>query len=1533
VNITIDALSSQPVQFIKNIGQSPDIIQYQAKTQDFSFDFTGTGIVILGIPEGDTGMNQSVITPLVVTLEGARDTAGIEPIDPLPGYANFLKGQNESAYQRYVPWYGAIRYPEILPGINLTYSGRNGILKREYLVRPGADPSSIRLKYEGAENITLTGEGSIVVRTPFGNLTEAAPFSYQESNGTRINVDSRYVLLDNGQVGFIMGEYNPDVPLVIDPYLEYSTYLGGSLEDFGMDIAMDTTGNAYVTGYTASCDFPVLNPINVTSPVIFNGSYCHNSIDVFVTKLTQPAGGNATIVFSTFIGGISADFGRGIAVDSLNDIYITGDTFSSDYPVMLPIQNGGRIHGLNDAFVTKIRSDGANFWYSSYLGGNFADQANDIALDSLKSAYITGSTVGNSQYKKTEENFPTTSGAYQEVPNTNAVMGDAFASKISPTGNSLDYSTYISGDNQDVGNGIAVDGQKMAYIIGTTSSSNLLPSGVSGYQKTLKGSQDAFLFKMNFAAGVPPQYATYLGGTTGYDYGEAVAVDTANCAYATGATASTDFPVTLYAKQKTKGWKYDYFEKDAYITKFSADGSNLEYSTYLGGSSNEWAYGIAVDTSHRAYVTGYTKSESFPKYDSIKSVTVSGDQDGFLTCVNADGSDWVYSTVFGGTRDEVSHGVAVSNDGNKTLLTGWTSSPSIMNLVSGDSCYNDCFPVIWWINQTTVSTDSILRSENSMESTYDGSRLIATNSVAENSVGAMYVGGNFSGGDVNTFDAFVMSFGRSSLLPSFSPNLTCGATPLTVAFTDTSGTSANIVQRIWNFGDGNVTSFGSAPQNVDHTYTSSGTYQVTLTVISYSGSAISDPVTINACKADISADYSMPGYNTSVSPVDVPWHTSITFIGSANFTPAMWDWSFDDSTANATGQIVTHQFSTQRIYNVTMTARGGCCGNYTVVKRVRSVAPPRAEFGNLTPRLYICPGDSVTFQDQSWVSSEYGPPTSWIWDFGDGSATGTTQNPSHVYSHAGTYKVSLTVSNSAGTSQPAVKQGYVIVVGEVDAGFDADVKTGLAPLQVNFTDKSTGYPMNWEWDFGDGSAHVYTQNATHTYTQIGRYYVNLSAWSRCGDFDAANLSEYITVNGNISPIILFRTTGSTFTSNKVNGTNPLTVYFSGNTTSGSLIDEFWWNFGDGTSTPHQFRNPSTWPADDNTWVNTSHQYTAVGDYTPVLNVINNTWAGTSTTGHQYDNYVGVYSPLIANFSVSQYTGVVGQQFQFTDLSLGSPSTWNYTFGDGNTSTEQNPTHAYAANGPYHVWLNVTNPYGAQNFSDVRTITINPSSTTGRVVFIPQDIPIVSGSGSARKIQLQLDRADYGLSSFTMKFDLDNTTSSNFYAVAERPWWIDSDKWAYNPQPVGRAQYMTLSGWNNTGGIPAGSVNVQLGNITLIGSSAGNNILRLNGTSIAQYGSSFMTLTHIPAGIHVYEIGALLGNPNPPGDLKPDGLHDGLLDDFDGNGVVNSNDVTTFFQAWSTGALSSVPVAPFDYNHNGSIDTDDIVKFFNEYTHW
>ncbi|NLV28405.1 MAG: PKD domain-containing protein [Methanomicrobiales archaeon] len=1500
-------ISATQVQFIENAGQAHEEILYQVKAPEFSFDFTKDSLLVSGPSDNCEECNTSISSPVVVTVAGALDDVTVEAFDQLPGYANFLFGSNESEWQTHVPWYGGIRYVNILPGIDLMYAGKDGILKREFFVHEGADPGAIRLLYGGSEGLLVAEDGSLQVSTSFGDLTELAPYTYQEIDGATVEIDSSYFLYENGEIGYIIGEYDPAYPLVIDPSLEYSTLLGGSLEDYGMDIALDPFGDVYVTGYTSSCDFPLINPIkdNTISPK-FNGTYCHNSRDVFVTKIGVGSTGNATIRFSTYLGGEKADFGRGIAVDSIGNIYICGDTFSEDFPVKYPFSYGGFLHGSNDAFVTKLMKDGTGIYWSDLLGGNFADQANDIALDSLNAVYLTGQTVGNSPYKALEKIFPVTDYAYQTSPNPNAVMGDAFAVKISPSGQTLEYSTYISGSGQDVGNGIAVDGQGMAYVVGTTSSSNLLPPGVEPYQENLKGGQDAFLFKMNFQAGVPPVYATYLGGETGYDYGQAVAVDSAFSAYVTGATASKYFPVTNQAMQTVKGWPYDTFEKDAFVTKFNTEGDSLIYSTYLGGTKDDWGYDIKVDSKFRAHVTGYSRSTQIPRSGGMIGTIkqASGGQDGFLTMIKSDGRSAESSTFFGGFRDDVSHAVAITPDGNTSYVTGYTSSPTMQNLICGIDCESEAFPTYKWINQDTYW-------------------------------GWNYNGGNFTGNYQGSFDAFVLKFGQQTLNPSFTASPTCGAADpgpnLTVTFTDTSTGIGNILNKIWNFGDGTLNTTGSVPMVVSHNYTDPGTYQATLVLQTYTGALVSDPKTITFCRDDISANFTVADYNNTADPIPVPFGTDITFKGYAlNYTADSYSWQWGDGMPNGTGQTAHHVFDRQGIFTVNMTApTGTCCDTETNVKgskNIRVFKKPEARFVNhtSTPRDGCAPLE-VRFTDTSLGGTTYGQPTAWQWNFGDNTNNATVQNPTHTYVNPGTYTVTLTASNIAGSSTYS-RKNYVKVGGVVDPGFIASPLAGDAPLRVQFTDKSEGAPTSWRWDFGDGSAFNYTQNPYHIYTKAGVYSVNLEVDNECTDPAVSeNFSDYITVNANMTPKILFGNNSPVYNTLPVYGPPVLNVTFLGDTFDGTLIDGAIWKFGDEQT---QIQNRSSgWPANNN-WFNTSHLYPTIGNYTPVLEVYNETYDRSGLSGNLYKDYVGVYPPLIVNFTVDPPAGIVGQSITFTDHSEGLPVNWTWNFRDGKRTTGVPSTsHIFTTSAKYEVILAITNKYGATSLG-TKEVVIDEADTDGVVSFIPQNITLVTGDSNYRVINVQLNKADFGLSSYKMKIDLDSSTDIQFRDYAVRPTWLDGEYFTHTVSPT--KDSITISGMKSSGMLPPGSKNISLGNISLTGISAGDAVMSLNLTkSSALNGVTPLSLTGIPAQVHAYDVSPLPGQTNRPTDIRPTGIHDGLIDDFDGNGNVNTADVTLFFNEYSTtGYFDSAPVPPFDYHHNDVINFKDIQRFFD-----
>jgi len=455
-------------------------------------------------------------------------------------------------------------------------------------------------------------------------------------------VGGEYRLIDGTRVGFKIEQYNSSYPLVIDPVLKYSTYLGGNGDDAGTGIAIDSNDDAYVTGWTLSSNFPTRNPIQ--------GSHAGNW-DVFVTKFN--VAGN-TLVYSTYLGGDGEDRSPSIDVDSNGDAYVTGLTSSSNFPTRNPIQ--GSHAGNWDAFVTKFNAAGNVLAYSTYLGGNVDDAGTDIAIDSNGNAYVTGYTDSS--------DFPTRN----PIQGSHASNWDAFVTKFNAAGNALVYSTYLGGNDLDDGCGIAVDSYGDAYVTGYTDSSDF-PTR-NPFQGSCAGDFDAFVTKLN-AAGNTLFYSTYLGGN-GDDRGFGIAVDSNSDAYVTGWTLSSDFPTRNPIQGSNAG------DFDAFVTKLNVAGNTIAYSTYLGGNGDDRGFGIAVDSNDNAYATGWTGSSNFPTLNPFQE-SYAGNRDAFVTKFNAADNTLAYSTYLGGNGDDRGLGAAVdSND--DAYVTGSTYSSNFPTL-------------------------------------------------------------------------------------------------------------------------------------------------------------------------------------------------------------------------------------------------------------------------------------------------------------------------------------------------------------------------------------------------------------------------------------------------------------------------------------------------------------------------------------------------------------------------------------------------------------------------------------------------------------------------------------------------------------------------------------------------------------------------------------------------------------------------------------------------------------------------------------
>jgi Beta-propeller repeat len=392
-----------------------------------------------------------------------------------------------------------------------------------------------------------------------------------------------------------------------------------------------------VTGYTNSTNFPTSNPLQPTN---------HSFYNAFVAAI-DPTG--ATLLYSTYLGGSGGDFGYGIAVDSADNAYVTGQTSSTDFPTSSPLQPTN--HGGWDAFVAALDPTGATLLYSTYLGGSGDDHGQGIAVDNVGNAYVTG--VTNST------DFPT---ANPLQPTYGGGFYDAFVAAIDPTGATLLYSTYLGGSSGDSGQGIAVDSFGDAYVTGHTLSTDFPTS--NPLQPTNHGDYDAFVAALD-PTGATLLYSTYLGGSSG-DSGQGIAVDSFGDAYVTGHTFSTNFPTSNPLQPTNHG------NTDAFVAALDPTGQTLLYSTYLGGSSYDEGYGIAVDSAGNAYVTGYTLSTDFPTSNPLQP-TNHGSDDAFVAAIDATGATLLYSSYLGGGSDDIGRGIAVDSAGN-AYVTGYTQS-------------------------------------------------------------------------------------------------------------------------------------------------------------------------------------------------------------------------------------------------------------------------------------------------------------------------------------------------------------------------------------------------------------------------------------------------------------------------------------------------------------------------------------------------------------------------------------------------------------------------------------------------------------------------------------------------------------------------------------------------------------------------------------------------------------------------------------------------------------------------------------------
>ena len=741
-----EAYGKLPLSFESNVGQADGNVNFLSRGSGYALYLTASGaeFALCGAGSGAvrrdlrekpvTRQKANSCEVVGMRLEGAPRRVIAAGQQRLPGALNYFIGKDPAKWRTNVPIYAKVRYANVYHGVDLIYHGDQRQLEFDFIVAPGADPRAIRLRFDATNRLRVAANGDLVVTSASGKVAFHKPLAYQMVDGRREAVAGSFILARKQTVGFGLAKYDRAKTLVIDPVLAYSTFLGGSGEliqaaNQGHGIAVDAAGNTYVTGQTSSTSFPVTPGAFQTS-----NKAAYPGATAFVTKMN--ATGTA-LVYSTYLGGSGGDEGTTVAVDSTGNAYVTGETFSTNFPVTqgaFQTNNNGAANGVGNGFVTKLNPTGAALVYSTYLGGSGlaasapygGDEGNAIAVDAAGNVYVAGKTFS--------VDFPVTPGAFQTTNNAAAnEESNAFITELNAGGSALVYSTYLggtggvdSGETCDGANGIALDTADAAYVTGQACSDNF-PVTAGALQTTNRAganrNSNAFITKLN-STGTALAYSTYLGGSIA-DTGSAIAVDSVGDAYVGGSTSSSDFPVTPGAFQTTNnGATSTYTVSNGFVSKFNATGTSLMFSTFLGGSGGtinlsptllmnggDQVSGLAIDSSDNVYVTGSTASANFPVTQGAFQ-TANNDQppcpggciggyNAFATELNPTGSALVSSTYLGGNGiNPIDYaGVVLYGYGDEANALALDSAGNVY--VTGSATSYD-FPLTAGAFQTTI---------------------------------------------------------------------------------------------------------------------------------------------------------------------------------------------------------------------------------------------------------------------------------------------------------------------------------------------------------------------------------------------------------------------------------------------------------------------------------------------------------------------------------------------------------------------------------------------------------------------------------------------------------------------------------------------------------------------------------------------------------------------------------------------------------------------------------------------------------------
>ncbi|MEW6413307.1 MAG: SBBP repeat-containing protein [Candidatus Zixiibacteriota bacterium] len=647
--------ATAPMSFTENAGQWEDNILFRASAgaatmwfgrdgayYQFSRELTDRESPLRRDRQGPSPTEVMLVKAAFVGARGNPEVVGQGKLDYR---SNYFLGNDPSRWRTNVANFESIVYRGLYPGIDLRYFGNGEYLEYDFIVSAGADPSVIEVRYEGADGIYVNGSGELVVETGWGTVTERCPYVYQETSTGRVEVVGSYRQISPLSFGFSLdGGYDRSLPLIIDPVLTYSTYIGGTSSEYCRGVQIDSSGAVYLVGYTNSVDFPIVNPAQDKTPSILDW-------DLFVIKMRPETN---VIEFATYLGGSEQDDISRLTVDKDGCAYIAAHTMSDDVPTVNALDN--TLGGWSDVFVVKLSPLGNEILFSTYLGGS-DDEAKGIpAVDTAGHLYVAVSTYSR--------DFPTVNPIF---PWFGTGLKDVTVSKFSLDGTGLIYSTYLGGGQDDECNVCVVDLQGCVYTAGKTYSEDFRLA--NAYDSTFCGTVDGFVTKLS-ADGDALVYSTFFGGCH-TDWITGAFVDERGQLSVVGGTASPDLPIVNGFQPYHMGGAF--IGADAFAARFSASGTNLLLSTFYGGSDDDYGEAIWTDRYGNMFLTGYTYSLDFPMVDPLDDFMNADTADAFIGKIDALGNELGFSSYLGGHRAEGGWSVVV-DDLRRAYFAGYTVS-------------------------------------------------------------------------------------------------------------------------------------------------------------------------------------------------------------------------------------------------------------------------------------------------------------------------------------------------------------------------------------------------------------------------------------------------------------------------------------------------------------------------------------------------------------------------------------------------------------------------------------------------------------------------------------------------------------------------------------------------------------------------------------------------------------------------------------------------------------------------------------------